>query len=99
MSIASQVKACFASFKLICDSLKLSTIPHFSALAEDFIDELGRLRVWAGNIAAHKSGQSSLDFRLRDASHLKEKVLTYLKDLNDSLQNGRIVYDSRCAHY
>jgi hypothetical protein len=32
-------------------------------------DELGRLRVWAANIGAHQSGQSSLDYRLRDASH------------------------------
>jgi hypothetical protein len=32
-------------------------------------DELGRLRVWAANIGAHQTGQSSLDYRLRDASH------------------------------
>ncbi|KAL1636600.1 hypothetical protein SLS56_001185 [Neofusicoccum ribis] len=46
-------------------------------------DELGRFRIWAGSIGAHRKGRSSLDYRLRDASHIKKKVQTLLEDLND----------------
>lgn len=58
-------------------------------------DELGRLRVWAANIGAHQTGQSSLDHRLRDASHIKEQTLRVLqrlqrttKDINDVLHHS-----------
>ncbi|CAI7607967.1 unnamed protein product [Penicillium glandicola] len=55
-------------------------------------DELGRFRVWAANIGAHQTGQSSLDHRLRDASHIREQTLRVLQrlqriteDINDLL--------------
>ncbi|KAL3467225.1 hypothetical protein BJX64DRAFT_283947 [Aspergillus heterothallicus] len=48
-------------------------------------DELGRLRVWAANIGAHQADQSSLDYRLRDASHIKNQVMAVLSGLNDLL--------------
>lgn len=44
-------------------------------------DELGRLRIWAANIGAHQTGQSSLDYRLRDASHIKDQIIRLLKSL------------------
>ena len=50
-------------------------------------DELGRLRVWAANIGAHQTGQSSLDFRLRDASHISKQVMKLLGDLQQSLHD------------
>jgi hypothetical protein len=48
-------------------------------------DELGRLRVWAANIGAHQTGQSSLDYRLRDASHIKDQIVRLLESLRRSL--------------
>ncbi|KAJ5515112.1 Zinc finger C2H2 [Penicillium fimorum] len=58
-------------------------------------DELGRLRVWAANIGAHQTGQSSLDHRLRDASHIKEQTRRILQrleriteDINDVLHHS-----------
>ena len=48
-------------------------------------DELGRIRVWAENIGAHQTGQSSLDFRLRDASHISNQITKLLQDLKRSL--------------
>ena len=50
-------------------------------------DELGRLRVWAANIGAHQTGQSSLDFRLRDASHISKQITNLLRDLEQSLHD------------
>ncbi|KAJ5371653.1 hypothetical protein N7517_003659 [Penicillium concentricum] len=50
-------------------------------------DELGRLRIWAGNIGAHQTGQSSLDYRLRDASHLKNETMKILQRMVRVLQD------------
>ncbi|OQE23428.1 hypothetical protein PENFLA_c011G00274 [Penicillium flavigenum] len=50
-------------------------------------DELGRLRVWAANIGAHQTGQSSLDHRLRDASHIKEQTLRVLQRLQRTIED------------
>ncbi|XRM42900.1 hypothetical protein ABZX51_006110 [Aspergillus tubingensis] len=48
-------------------------------------DELGRLRLWAGNIGAHQTGQSSLDYRLRDASHIKNQTVRILEAIRKLL--------------
>ncbi|KGO59450.1 hypothetical protein PEX2_074300 [Penicillium expansum] len=69
-----------------------------------WLDELGRLRVWAGNIGAHQTGQSSLDYRLRDASHLKDetvkllqRLLRLLRDLADVIEDENQVEDENDA--
>ncbi|KAI4151159.1 MAG: hypothetical protein L6R39_002092 [Caloplaca ligustica] len=48
-------------------------------------DEIGRLRVWAANIGAQQTGQSSLDFRLRDAPHIHQKFLQLFDDLIEAM--------------
>lgn len=50
-------------------------------------DELGRLRVWAANIGAHQTGQSSLDYRLREASNIKDQTLRILQRLERAAQD------------
>ncbi|KAJ5792142.1 uncharacterized protein N7503_008120 [Penicillium pulvis] len=57
-----------------------------------WLDELGRLRIWAGNTGALQCDQLSLDYRLRDASHLKneisrilQRVLQVVRNLSDLL--------------
>ncbi|KAJ5539139.1 hypothetical protein N7513_007471 [Penicillium frequentans] len=57
-----------------------------------WLDELGRLRIWAGNTGALQCDQLSLDYRLRDASHLKneisrilQRVLQVVRSLSDLL--------------
>ncbi|OAL40252.1 hypothetical protein AYO20_00672 [Fonsecaea nubica] len=50
-------------------------------------DELGRLRIWAANIGAHKKDQSSLDYRLRNASHVKSQIINLLQSLKMTLQD------------
>ncbi|KAJ5885706.1 hypothetical protein N7504_011542 [Penicillium tannophilum] len=44
-----------------------------------WLDELGRLRIWAGNTGALQRDQLSLDYRLRDASHLKNEISRILQ--------------------
>jgi hypothetical protein len=53
-------------------------------------DELGRLRVWAGNVGAHRVGRISLDSRLREAPHMRNRVVDLLEDLRSSLQDGAL---------
>lgn len=50
-------------------------------------DELGRLRVWAANIGAHQTGQSSLDFRLRDSSSIRKTVMRILDRLQRTMED------------
>ncbi|KAI0869699.1 hypothetical protein GGS24DRAFT_478076 [Hypoxylon argillaceum] len=48
-------------------------------------DQLSKFKLWAGNIGAHRTGRRSLDYRLRDSSHLQTQVLRLLDDLVTSL--------------
>ncbi|KAG6986645.1 hypothetical protein G7Y79_00075g099170 [Physcia stellaris] len=45
--------------------------------------------MWAANIGAHKTGQSSLDFRLRDASHIRNQILKLLKHVEASIDSAQ----------
>lgn len=60
-------------------------------IVETWQDELGRLRMWAANIGAHQKGQSSLDFRLRDASHIHQQIIKLLDDLLGTLRDAQDV--------
>ena len=89
MSIATKVHECLHAFKALRQHLKSLAAPNTIIACEDFEDELGRFRVWAGNIGAHRVGQRSLDHRLRDATELKEAVEAYLTDLAMVLDRGK----------
>ncbi|KAI1120638.1 hypothetical protein F5Y10DRAFT_257954 [Nemania abortiva] len=60
---------------------------------QKFLDEFSRFKLWTGNIGAHKKGRSSLDWRLRDASHLKTLVVDLLTDLKSTLQDALSVFN------
>lgn len=50
-------------------------------------DELGRLRVWSTNVGAHQTGHLSLDYRLREASHIKAQTIRILNRLKETLED------------
>lgn len=50
-------------------------------------DELGRFRVWVSDTGAHQTNQSSLDYRLRDASHIRDQVIRLLNQLLNLLDD------------
>lgn len=87
-SISAILVPCLKSFNELQEQSKR---PEYRREAEvsaaSWGDELGRLRVWAANIGAHQTGQSSLDFRLRDASHISKQVTKLLRDLEQSLHD------------
>ena len=73
MAIPILVHECFDAFSL-----------NFAGEEASYLeDELGRFKIWAGNIAAHRPAHSrrSLEYRLRDSSGLQEMVLSLLQDL------------------
>ena len=85
-TISSLLIECMGSFSQLITSGDLKE--YDSEVHKDlWEDELGRLRVWASNIGAHQTGQSSLDFRLRDASHIKRQTIKLLEALRRTLSN------------
>lgn len=55
------------------------------------LDELGRFCLWANNIGAFLGVKfrNSLDFRLREASKICSRVVEFLEDLVEALDDGR----------
>ncbi|KAF1947080.1 hypothetical protein EJ02DRAFT_450051 [Clathrospora elynae] len=51
-------------------------------------DEVGRFRVWSGNLGALQKGHSSLDYRLRDSPLLSNNALKFLQELEDNLNEA-----------
>ncbi|KAI1347834.1 hypothetical protein F5Y01DRAFT_232983 [Xylaria sp. FL0043] len=56
-------------------------------LSQKVRDEYTRFKVWSGNIGAHHDGMSSLDYRLRDSSHIRDHVVRLLQDLESLLED------------
>ncbi|KAF5003298.1 hypothetical protein FDECE_10149 [Fusarium decemcellulare] len=87
-SIANSVRRCHDSFR----KLALSNLPSSDASYQSSLmviaEEEARFKVWSGNIGAHNSGRRSLQYRLRDASHLQKQVLTLLADLSELLEDA-----------
>ncbi|ERF73256.1 hypothetical protein EPUS_03088 [Endocarpon pusillum Z07020] len=92
-SIASSLIPCLRNFNNLVARDELNAheaeVPRIA-----WNDELGRLRIWAANIGAHQTGQSSLDYRLRDASHISKQILSLLGDLCFALDEvGQVLLD------
>ena len=87
-SISAILIPCLKSFNRLQEQVERSDYSRNAEVSSaSWGDEVGRLRVWAANIGAHQTGQSSLDFRLRDASHISKQIIKLLGDLDQSLQN------------
>lgn len=66
---------------------------------EGLQDEIGRFRVWSGNLGALQKGHSSLDYRLRDSPLLSSNALKFLKDLEDNIDEAvAIVTEARLPY-
>ncbi|KAI0968601.1 hypothetical protein F4678DRAFT_474357 [Xylaria arbuscula] len=87
-TIASHVTHCLTLFR---DGLPpIGTgerDPSEEKLIQRIRDEHTRFRIWTGNIGAHRVGMSSLDYRLRDSSHIRDHIVRLLKDLRSSVED------------
>ncbi len=82
ISTRTTVIICLESFNQLAERSEQTYYRREDEVASvSWMDELGRLRVWAANTGALHTGQSSLDFQLRDASHINQQVVELLRDL------------------
>jgi hypothetical protein len=87
--IASHVQRCFDGFEKACISFSKADLAIKRKLHPyNLNDELGRFRLWCGNVAAHRRGKSSLDHKLREASHIRDRVIELLKSLETVVQEA-----------
>jgi hypothetical protein len=80
---------CLKAFTLLLQALKENqdiTVRELSLLAVE--DQLGRFKVWSGNLGALRRGHSSLDYRLRDEAFVAQNVVRLLQSLADYLLQG-----------
>ena len=91
-SIADWYSSCIANFDKITvgvDSLVASDSGNHGTEAPQLVrDQIGSFRVWAANMGAHRMGRMSLDYKLREASHVHDAVLELLEELNGSLMES-----------
>jgi hypothetical protein len=82
--ISVQVVICLKDFQSLISELQVEANDK-APTAQLWQDALARFRIWSNNIGAHQKGQSSLDYRLRDASHIQDQILKVLTALHESL--------------
>ncbi len=88
-SIATHVRGCLADFKNASNSIKQAKADIQQKLPPRAIDdELGRFTIWSGNMGAHRKGRASLDYKLREASHIRERVIELLQNLRSVLKDA-----------
>ena len=89
-TIAEAVEACSTSFRSLYTSLESAKSDSQSQISLACVtDQHGRFNVWAGNIGAHQTGQTSLDYRLRDPSQMKDEFTKILGYLSENLRDSK----------
>ncbi|KAM4057288.1 hypothetical protein HRG_004113 [Hirsutella rhossiliensis] len=82
--IATLVVRSVSEFKTLILALKdrRTQIPIASS-------HLARFKLWAGSLGAHRpSGSRSLEYRLRDASFIRNHIISLLRDLYRTIDEG-----------
>jgi hypothetical protein len=96
MSIAEDVLNCAGAFRelqaLATDDLhKTEGEQKLTALYVTKINSnFERFQLWASNLGANRRDHNSLDRRLWEASHLRDRVKGYLKDLDEGISDSKI---------
>lgn len=95
--ISVHCKECLESYRELCDGLGAVTpeqaldIGFDRSASRDFTqDAQSRFKAWAVNIAALQGARlkSSLDFRLQEATEIRQRIVKILTTLNESLHEG-----------
>lgn len=88
-NISIHVQGCFELFHSV---FKASEIAHASTPGTNFLrNDHTQLKVRSGNIGAHRTGRSSLDYRLRDSSHIQTQIIQLLNDLGKLLEDAAAI--------
>lgn len=87
--IAEKVRSCLDDFRELSQNTLSPSIDDIGGIsASEVSDATDRFRIWAGNIGAHRKDRGSLDYRLRDASHIQSGVLDLLNSLANKMEKG-----------
>jgi hypothetical protein len=86
-TISSHVASCAKAFDDVYNGIR-NTDRDLELDFTSVRDEYGRLKIWSGNIAGHHTGRRSLEYRLRDALHIREQVVEILVELKEILDSS-----------
>ncbi|KAF1850975.1 uncharacterized protein K460DRAFT_382512 [Cucurbitaria berberidis CBS 394.84] len=85
LATASNVRA----FQSLLNALNTSDSKWAASIDREALeDEIGRFRVWSGNLGALSKGPSALDHRLRDSPLLSSNALKFLEELEGNLNEA-----------
>lgn len=88
VSIRSQYDTTNRSLEVLASYFRIPRV-GFNAELTNVEDQLGRLRIWAGNIGVNAKEHASLDYRLRDSREAREITVKLLKIVHDHAQQGK----------
>ena len=92
-------RPCLEKFKGIVALLKAGSVDVDTRGISSWEDELGRFRMWTANIGAHRQDSSSLNYRLRDDSRIRNRLSELLIQLQELLQETlRFLVDGGKEH-
>ncbi|EHK27167.1 uncharacterized protein TRIVIDRAFT_34224 [Trichoderma virens Gv29-8] len=87
-SIAKSVRKCLELFRTLASLPSPPANASYQTALMAITEDEPRFKIWSGNMGAHTSGRRSLQYRLRDASHLQKQVLALLADLSELLEDA-----------
>lgn len=93
-SLCGLAFSCKKDFALLKTALTSPECRYLDQISLTFVeDEAHRFFLWGTNIGAFQDAwiQSSLDYRLRDASQIRRQVSSVLKRLLDNLKSGELL--------
>jgi hypothetical protein len=91
MSISKAVEMCLENFYLTRQVESPTDVVSNQKAVLEIGEEEARFKVWSGNIGAHSTGRRSLQYRLRDASHLQKQVKSLLDELSELLEDATAI--------
>lgn len=100
-SISKRVKSCIPAFESLSAAVAEASKQQNHCLgqisSEWVKDNFDRFKLWSQNIGAHRTGRSSLDYRLRDASNLRKQAVDLVGDLVQALEDGKYLPMRQCG--
>lgn len=82
VSVAEHTRSCLRVFQVAQGSFVhtgATTDSVHALVSASLLDKTSQFRLRCGNIGAHRCGKSSLDHRLREASHIIDRVVGLLQ--------------------
>ena len=93
-SIQSQSRQCFELFEFLSQLQDESSRSGLSG-STNYRDEFARFLLWANNIGAllPSRQRNSLDYRLRNAHKMSSRIVEFLVDLAEALEDGESSFE------